>query len=831
MKQLRRVGTALAAVAVLAVGALGVASYGRTYNLHRGFAPVVQLPRAGTGRLLDIRFRSAALHRRAGYMVYLPPGYSSARRYPVDYLLHGMPGQPHVFVTIANLDVRLDNLIAEHNAKPMILVYPDGRIGGSVFSDSEWANTAAGRYESYVLDVVHDVDTRFSTLPYRSDRVIGGFSAGAYGAINIALHHLSDFASVQAWSGYFTQTRSGVFAHATPATLAYNSPYRYVRRVAHQIRHDGLRVYMFVGRDDESSVQLLPMVARLRAVGAQVGDKIYPGGHDWGVWYPRLDPMLELASRDLGHRPASARASAGSRADEPMGNHSPGLPPRLTVSSGVAPGAGVADTSGRWRHRRSGQLTLIAALLLVTVSGALINVGFIVQQRGLRRGRRCGRWGAIPPLTNRTWLSGQLIGSAGFAGQIVAVALAPLTLVQAFAAGSLALSLPVAARLFGVSVGRAQIRAIGVIAVCLCLLPLGFAGRHGHFSPGILIGGAVVTGAVATAVAAVPRGVTRAAAAGLCYGLADAAIKADALGLRIHGAGGLLSGWTVLASVATLAGFASFQSALGQSHAVTAVSVMNALAAVSAIALGVLAFGESLGATPIWGAVNIAAIATVLVCIRPLARGQDLVVGLSDTELPRAPGSRAARRQRSWRATARLTVRGIGGVAAVTLTCGAALATVGLTYALRGMGWLALGPRVPDALPLLQLAGFAGQPLTRVAAAALLSGAAAGVLLQRLSAGTRASLVLLAASFTLLVASDASFALAHNLRFTSVALTRTPGLGPWLQALLLAVASAAPELWRTRRVRSTLEVRAIGIAAAGAPTPTPRPSRPELVHH
>ena len=165
-----------------------------------------------------------------------------------------MPGQPRVFVTIANLDVRLDNLIAEHKAKPMILVYPDGRIGGSVFSDSEWANTPAGRYENYVLNVVHDVDTRFSTLPYRSDRVIGGFSAGAYGAINIALHHLSDFASVQVWSGYFTQTRSGVFAHVDPAALAYNSPARYVRRVV-RIRRRGLRGVHVVGRDDEASVR------------------------------------------------------------------------------------------------------------------------------------------------------------------------------------------------------------------------------------------------------------------------------------------------------------------------------------------------------------------------------------------------------------------------------------------------------------------------------------------------------------------------------------------------------------------------------------------------
>jgi hypothetical protein len=39
------------------------------------------------------------------------------------------------------MDVRLDNQLSESHLKPMILVFPDGRIGGSVYSDSEWANT------------------------------------------------------------------------------------------------------------------------------------------------------------------------------------------------------------------------------------------------------------------------------------------------------------------------------------------------------------------------------------------------------------------------------------------------------------------------------------------------------------------------------------------------------------------------------------------------------------------------------------------------------------------------------------------------------------------
>ncbi|HET9105031.1 MAG TPA: alpha/beta hydrolase-fold protein [Solirubrobacteraceae bacterium] len=260
---------------------------------------LTDLPRQGSGWLLSEHFYSPALHREAGYLIYLPPGYSPLHRYPVYYLLHGMPGQPHVFITLANLDVRLDALLAAHRVQPMILVFPDGRIGGSVQSDSEWANTPAGAYENAVLDVVANVDARFSTIPRRSARVIAGFSAGAYGAVNIALHHLSVFGGVQAWSGYYLQTATGVFAHATPAQLAANSPLDEVRGLGRRLRAEPLRVVLLTGRDDSSAAQQGPMAAALRADGSTVTAAEYPGGHQWGVWYPRLNAMLINASEDF----------------------------------------------------------------------------------------------------------------------------------------------------------------------------------------------------------------------------------------------------------------------------------------------------------------------------------------------------------------------------------------------------------------------------------------------------------------------------------------------------------------------------------------------------
>src|ERR1700733_4549160 len=55
------------------------------------------------------------------------------------------------------------------------------------------------------------------------------------------------------------------------------------------------------------------------------------------------------------------------------------------------------------------------------------------------------------------------------------------------------------------------------------------------------------------------------------------------------------------------------------------------------------------------------------------------------------------------------------------------LAGYGWLYVLRGTGWFASGPSVGDSLPLLQLAGFDGQPLLRVAVAFVLAGALVGL--------------------------------------------------------------------------------------------------------
>jgi hypothetical protein len=120
------------------------------------------------------------------------------------------------------------------------------------------------------------------------------------------------------------------------------------------------------------------------------------------------------------------------------------------------------------------------------------------------------------------------------------------------------------------------------------------------------------------------------------------------------------------------------------------------------------------------------------------------------------------------------------------------LTGIGWLYVLRGLGWLGAGPKVRDALPLLQLPGLDSQPLVRVLFAWVIAGALTAVPLIRVPRVRRAAVAGAVAIVLLLLASQAAFALARNLSFSDVLWSRRPGFGPLLEGLLFAAGCALP---------------------------------------
>ena len=165
--------------------------------------------------------------------VYTPPGYSTAHRYPVLYLLHGLPGGPEEFWNALHLRRRLDALPAR-----FLVVTPAGPANG------EWADA----WERWFVDrVVPWVDSHYSTIRSPHGRALEGLSAGGYGAVDIGLRHPRLFGGLGAWDGYFTPLRDGPLAHATRAQLAAHDPRTLVREEAPVLRRQGTSFYVSAG--------------------------------------------------------------------------------------------------------------------------------------------------------------------------------------------------------------------------------------------------------------------------------------------------------------------------------------------------------------------------------------------------------------------------------------------------------------------------------------------------------------------------------------------------------------------------------------------------------
>ena len=155
------------------------------------------------GKLEMIEYDSKTVGTRRKMLVYTPPGYTTTKRYPVLYLLHGIGGDETEWQRFAQPENLLDNLIADGTAVPMILVFPNGRAQkndraeGNVFASAP----AFANFEGDLLnDVIPAIESRYSTLTDREHRALAGLSMGGGQTLNFGLAHLDRFAWIGAFS-------------------------------------------------------------------------------------------------------------------------------------------------------------------------------------------------------------------------------------------------------------------------------------------------------------------------------------------------------------------------------------------------------------------------------------------------------------------------------------------------------------------------------------------------------------------------------------------------------------------------------------------------------
>src|SRR3954447_15409134 len=282
-----------------------------------------------------------------------------------------------------------------------------------------------------------------------------------------------------------------------------------------------------------------------------------------------------------------------------------------------------------------------------------LNAGYLLQHMG---------GGAAPPvdarapvatvhglLRSRVWVLGMGANLVGSIMHIGALAVAPITLVQAFSAGGLALVVPASARLARSPLHRAERVAVAVIVAALAALaisPQATSSTPASAGPPLVFLAVVLTAAGALAATRGPRrGAALALIAGLFYGLSDAATKGftDAAGHGLFGA--VLTPWPPIIVALCAGAFFAFQRGLQLGAAATAIVLMTAAMNVVAVAAGVAVFSESFGATPGIAAVHVVAMMAIAAASWHLAAvqarlGERRPAGAAPAPRPAGPHAR-----------------------------------------------------------------------------------------------------------------------------------------------------------------------------------------------
>jgi S-formylglutathione hydrolase FrmB len=252
---------------------------------------------------LERAIYSPAVEGRLRLSIYLPSGYESApRRYPVVYFLHGLPASPTSFRGADFLSRAL-----EASGRKAIIVAPQGARDND--SDPEYLDWGNGRnWETAITrDIVGYVDSHFRTIPSRHGRALVGLSAGGYGAVILALHHLGAFSVIESWSGYFHPTDpAGLHALdlGSPQANAHASAHAFVKTLRLSFARRPTLFAFYVGREDARfRAENVQFDRELKAAHVPHVFRIYPGGHAQSVWQSHARAWLAVAVDHLA--PAS----------------------------------------------------------------------------------------------------------------------------------------------------------------------------------------------------------------------------------------------------------------------------------------------------------------------------------------------------------------------------------------------------------------------------------------------------------------------------------------------------------------------------------------------
>lgn len=258
-------------------------------------------------------------------------------------------------------------------------------------------------------------------------------------------------------------------------------------------------------------------------------------------------------------------------------------------------------------------MTLQLGILLSLFCALATNVGFLLKHRGACAAPdvslRHPIASAVGLFRSKWFTIGMLVALVAWTFHVAALALAPLSLVQAIIAGGLVFLTVLAERWFGFTVGTRQWAGVGLTALGLVLLAATLphsGGAHASYSMAGMIAFESALLALGTFLVLSKKlgshehhGVMLGTAAGILFGVSDVAIKALTGSVGDGGAAGLLSPWLLTCIAASVIAFYASARGLQKGEAVPVITLTSAAANVTAISGGILVFGDPMPSDPV----------------------------------------------------------------------------------------------------------------------------------------------------------------------------------------------------------------------------------------
>lgn len=180
----------------------GACRYGSGVEVPSDDQDIFALKEVPHGHVHEILFPSTSTNSSRRAFVYTPPGYDKelSERYPVLYLQHGYCENETSWPNQGRANLIMDNLIAEGQARPFIIVMTYGmtneiRFGGLRDFDINPFQTVL------VDELIPYIDANFRTLADQEHRAMAGLSMGGFETRLVTLNKPDVFSYYGLFSG------------------------------------------------------------------------------------------------------------------------------------------------------------------------------------------------------------------------------------------------------------------------------------------------------------------------------------------------------------------------------------------------------------------------------------------------------------------------------------------------------------------------------------------------------------------------------------------------------------------------------------------------------